>query len=110
MAIYAELFDGTRLEFPDGTDPAVIDRVAREETIKRQPKVAPPEPKESTILGEAKRGFKEYFSPIKTTAGAIVGSPEEAAKAGVARSEKIAEEAGEGPSLERVKRGRRGRL
>ena len=104
MAIYAELFDGTRLEFPDGTDPAVIDRVAKEETLKRQPKVATPAPKESTILGEAKRGFQEYFSPIKTTAGAIVGSPEEAAKAGVARSEKIAEETGEGPSVERLKR------
>lgn len=36
MAIYAELFDGTRLEFPDGTDPAVIARVAKEQTAKRQ--------------------------------------------------------------------------
>lgn len=37
MAIYAELFDGTRLEFPDGTDSAVIARVAKEQTAKRQP-------------------------------------------------------------------------
>jgi len=36
MAIYAELFDGTRLEFPDGTDSAVIARVAKEQTLKRQ--------------------------------------------------------------------------
>lgn len=36
MAIYAELFDGTRLEFPDGTDSAVIARVAKEQTAKRQ--------------------------------------------------------------------------
>ncbi|CAK7259092.1 MULTISPECIES: hypothetical protein [unclassified Shinella] len=30
----AELFDGTVLEFPDGTDPAVIQRVVKEQTLK----------------------------------------------------------------------------
>lgn len=30
----AELFDGTVLEFPDGTDPAVIQRVVKEQTMK----------------------------------------------------------------------------
>ena len=29
MAVYAELFDGTRLEFPDGTDPSVIAATAK---------------------------------------------------------------------------------
>lgn len=37
MTIEIELFDGTVLEFPDGTDPAVIDRVAKTETATRQP-------------------------------------------------------------------------
>jgi hypothetical protein len=36
MAIEVELFDGTVLEFPDGTDPGVIDRVAKSETQARQ--------------------------------------------------------------------------
>jgi hypothetical protein len=32
MAVYAELFDGTRLEFPDGTDPSVIAATAKRVT------------------------------------------------------------------------------
>jgi len=32
MAVYAELFDGTRLEFPDGTDPSVISATAKRVT------------------------------------------------------------------------------
>ena len=36
--VEVELFDGTILEFPQGTDPAVIDRTARQETqTRRQP-------------------------------------------------------------------------
>ena len=30
--MYAELFDGTRLEFPDGTDPSVISATAKKVT------------------------------------------------------------------------------
>lgn len=44
MAIYAELFDGTRLEFPDGTDSAVIARVAKEQTAKRQAELSAAQP------------------------------------------------------------------
>ena len=36
MAINAELFDGTILEFPDGTDPSVIQATARRVTLERQ--------------------------------------------------------------------------
>ncbi len=104
MAIYAELFDGTRLEFPDGTDQEVIDRVAKEETLKRRPKVSPPEPKESTIASEAMRGARQFISTARTGVGAGIGSPEEAARAGLERAEKIEAEAGEGPSLERIQR------
>ena len=39
MTITVELFDGTRLEFPDGTDRSVIDRVAKEQTASRKPAV-----------------------------------------------------------------------
>lgn len=37
MTITVELFDGTRLEFPDGTDQSVIARVAKEQTASRKP-------------------------------------------------------------------------
>lgn len=36
MTITVELFDGTRLEFPDGTDQSVIARVAKEQTAAKQ--------------------------------------------------------------------------
>ena len=41
--IEIELFDGTVLEFPEGTDPAVIDKVARTETMARRPQQAAPQ-------------------------------------------------------------------
>lgn len=43
MAIYAELHDGTRLEFPDETDPAVIQRVVKSqiESAKKSIQVSP---------------------------------------------------------------------
>lgn len=37
MAITAELHDGTRLEFPDGTDPAVIQRTVKSVLAKQEP-------------------------------------------------------------------------
>lgn len=36
MAITAELFDGTKLEFPDDTDPSVIQATAKRVTLERQ--------------------------------------------------------------------------
>jgi hypothetical protein len=65
--------------------------------------VATPERK-STIGSEVVRGGKQLASSIRTGIGALAGSPEEAAMAGVARSQAIGEEAGEGVSLEAVKR------
>jgi hypothetical protein len=65
--------------------------------------VVAPERK-STIGSELVRGGKQLASSIRTTAGALTGSPEEAALAGVARSQAIGEEAGEGASLAAVKK------
>lgn len=104
MAIYAKLFDGTVLQFPDETDPAVIERVAKEQTASRRAAEPVAPPKESTILGEAKRGAKQFISTGRTAVGAARGSPEEAARAGLERSQQIEEEAGEGPSLARIGR------
>jgi hypothetical protein len=61
-----------------------------------------PAPKESTIGSELVRGGKQVYSSARTGLESIF-NPEEAAKAGVARSEAIAKEAGEGPSFEAVK-------
>ena len=97
MAIEAQLADGRILEFPDGTDPSVI-----QATVKRI--VAQSSgPKESTIGSELVRGAKQALSSGRTGFGSIF-DPNEAAKAGVARSEAIGQEAGEGVSLEAVKK------
>ena len=63
-----------------------------------------PEDGDSTIGSELVRGGKQVASSIRSGLGALIGSPEEAARAGVQRSEAIAQEAGEGVSLEAVKR------
>jgi hypothetical protein len=66
---------------------------------------AEPEPaRKSTVGSELVRGGKQLASSIRTGAGALMGSPEEAAVAGVARSQAIGEEAGEGASLAAVKK------
>jgi hypothetical protein len=59
------------------------------------------EPRQSTILGEGKRGLEQLVS---STVTGLFGSPEEAALSGLQRSQRIAEEAGEGPSLDRIQR------
>lgn len=57
--IEIELFDGTVLEFPAGTDPAVIDRVAKQETAARRDAAAPPEPSlVDTIMGYGQEGLR----------------------------------------------------
>lgn len=60
--------------------------------------------RKSTIGSELVRGGKQLASSIRTGVGSLTGSPEEAAIAGVARSQSIGEEAGEGASLEAVKK------
>ena len=54
--IQIELFDGTVLEFPAGTDQAIIDRVAREQTLARKPQTEEPA---ADIIPE--RGFGEML-------------------------------------------------
>jgi hypothetical protein len=97
MAIEAQLADGRILEFPDGTDPSVI-----QATVKRIVAQSSA-PKQSTIGSELVRGGKQLVSSARTGIGSIF-DPEGAAKAGVARSEDIGREAGEGVSLEAVKK------
>jgi len=98
MAIEAQLADGRILEFPDGTDPSVV-----QATVKRLIAESAPPPKESTFGSELVRGGKQLVSSARTGLESIF-SPEEAAKAGVARSEAIGREAGIGPSLDAVQK------
>lgn len=60
-------------------------------------------PKQSTIMGEVARGAKQLLSSGRTGIESLT-SPEAAAVAGIERSKKIGEEAGEGVSLEAVKK------
>jgi hypothetical protein len=75
-----------------------------QDKIAQQPAALTEEDRDSTIGSELVRGGKQLASSIRTSFGAFGSSPEEAARAGVQRSEAIAEEAGEGASLEAVKR------
>ena len=97
MAIEAELADGRILEFPDGTDPSVI-----QATVKRLVAQSAT-PKQSTIGSELVGGAKRVLSSGRSGIESIF-SPEEAAKAGVTRSEEIGKAAGEGASFEALKR------
>jgi hypothetical protein len=96
MAIYAELADGRRLEFPDGTDPEVIKR-----TIKR---IVQSEKEPEEGVGAAFRGGLEgLLSRFQTAGEAVFLSPEEAARRGVERSEEIGQRFAPGSSLDAVK-------
>lgn len=61
-------------------------------------------PRQSTIGSELVRGGRQLASSIRTGIEALGESPEAAAQRGVARGQAIGAEAGEGPSLEAVKR------
>jgi len=101
MAIKAELSDGRVLEFPDGTDPSVI-----QATVKRilassaQPAVAPaatsaPAPTPEPVAEQpASRGFElppvmDPFGINKPT-GPAVAAPESAARVRTARDQEFA--------------------
>ena len=103
MPIRAQLFDGTVLEFPDNTDPGVIQSTAKRMTseIRSRMPDASPAPKEG--MGAAFMGGLESLgSRLRTGVEAIV-SPEEAARRGLERGEAIRREYAPGASLQRVK-------
>jgi hypothetical protein len=65
------------------------------------PPIAPK--KESSVFGEVGRSLEQTGSQIRSGLGSIF-NPNEAAQAGVQRSENIGQRYGEGPSLEAVKK------
>ena len=97
MAIEAQLADGRILEFPDGTSPSVI-----QATVKRIVAQSAP-PKESTIGSELVRGAKQVASSVRTGAESVFDK-NKAATEGIARSQAIGQEAGEGASFEALQK------
>ena len=103
MPLYEIEGPDKRIYTIEGPEGASIEQLVA--VIKQQGLDLPtPQPKQSTIGGEFKRGIEQLVSSSVAGVGAVTGSPEEAALAGLRRGERIGEEAGEGPSLERLKR------
>jgi hypothetical protein len=78
MAIEAELFDGTVLEFPDGTAPEVIQNTVRAQTAQRRSAAAPVVTPESAAAAEGRNlpSPSGYMAPPpkaeKTTGRALM--------------------------------------
>lgn len=90
------------IEGPEGASQAqVIAAILAQDPSAGQP--APPV-RQSTIGSEFIRGIQQPFSSARTGAGSLIGSPAEAASAGLQRGQEISEAAGEGPSFERLQR------
>ena len=85
MAVYAELFDGTRLEFPDGTDPSVISATAKRITQSiasgetKPPQAVPSEPERyvppQQPQPQEESGFFRQVAdvPVGVAKGAVMG-------------------------------------
>jgi polyhydroxyalkanoate synthesis regulator phasin len=87
-----------RIEGPPGASDADVAQAV----LAQFPEAGKP-PAESTVLGEIVRGGKQLASSVRTGLGSLT-APEEAALAGLERGEKIAAEAGEGPSFAAVRK------
>lgn len=70
MAIRAELFDGTLLEFPDGTDRSVIEQTVERLTLERRPKEEPKPEEEPSTLKTLAHGAERAALP---TVGGFAG-------------------------------------
>jgi hypothetical protein len=88
-----------QIEGPEGASDAEVARA-----VMAQYPDAGAAPKQSTVGSELKRGAQQVASSMQTAFGALTGSPEEAAKAGVERGQAISQAAGEGVGFEPVKK------
>jgi hypothetical protein len=69
MPVEAELFDGTILEFPDGTDEGVISSKAKELTLARQQPIKPPP--DAIVPGAIKAGGRMLADLLPSTAKVV---------------------------------------
>ena len=83
----AELFDGTRLDFPEDTDPSVIEKTVKRLTLERQPKA-----KES-LLTDIQRGAESFGSSVRAGISGIF-DPNKAAEEAITRQEDIQQRLG----------------
>lgn len=95
MAYTVALPDGRTVEFPDS-----ISREQAAEIIRKQ--LGEQKPKEGLIAGFQK-GAESTYSQLRSGLGALVGSGDEAAKAGLARGEDIGQRYADQVSLDKVK-------
>lgn len=82
MTVQAQLADGRILEFPDGTDPKVI-----QATVKRVIASSEAAPEEG-ILASGIGGFKRFGAGLETALGSII-DPQVAAQRGLQRQQEI---------------------
>ena len=85
MTIEAELFDGTVLEFPDGTDPQVIQKVVKAQTAQRKQAAtattpdpaapAPAAPAEPGWMDTAGGYAASLFDGVRQGTAMVVGAP-----------------------------------
>ena len=88
MAIQAQLFDGTLLEFPDGTDPSVIEATAKRMTTERQAAARPQKAPENVgffegagaALGRGFESFGEMTTGLGLAGKQITGQTEDVRK------------------------------
>lgn len=88
-----------QIEGPEGASDADVASAV----MAQYPEAGTPR-KQSTIGSELKRGAQQVASSMQTAYGALTGSPEEAAKAGIERGEAINQVAGEGVGFDPVKK------
>ena len=98
MTIRANLADGRVLNFPDGTDPSVIQATVKR-IISEQPEVSQPE---EGITAALTGGFKRFLSTGQTALESF-GDASAAAESGVERSHKLEQQYAPGASFEKVK-------
>jgi len=95
MSYEVALPDGRVVEFPDNVPHEEAERIIREQLLT-------PKPKEGLVAG-LEKGAESVYSQLRSGLGALLGSPEEAAKAGLARGEDINKRYAQQVSLDKVK-------
>jgi hypothetical protein len=95
MSYEVALPDGRVVEFPDSVPHNEAERIIREQLLA-------PKPKEGLIAG-LQKGAESTFSQLRSGIGSLIGSPEEAARAGLERGEDINKRYAQQVSLDKVK-------
>ena len=90
------------VEGPAGASESQLVNAVRRQILSAQPEKKPEERK--GVGAAFSKGIESLLSSGRTALGAVTGSPEEAARAGLERGKDIGERYGDSVSLERVKK------